>query len=334
MNSIRKLLASAGVVFAFFCIISANSYAQRSSTNTIATGTSAVGVNWNLFNITSDSVAVTGANFLNGFTFQQSVNSSSVQGGRQTLYSLLQFQSPTSSSNINRNYVAGAYAVDVQSRDGGTNTSSGAQGAFFGMNSSAIAEPGATNLLELTGGEINWAAKTGSSLRYKAGFSIVALGTDAVSGSQGDSMLLFGAQSGAVGSNTGIQFASINGQYPVKTTGTLIDAGSGTIANGLNFANATVTGSVLNMATGQTLNLGGGATVSNNGVKVAGGIQGTFVRTYATTYAGLTAADPSPVKGDRAYITDAMSCSFNKSVSGGGNANCPIIYDGMRWVAG
>jgi hypothetical protein len=310
-----------------------SAYAQRCSSSA-ATGTYSQGVNWNLFNITADSVAVTGPNFLNGFTFQHSVNSTSVQGGRQTLFSLLQFQSPTSSSNANRNYVAGAFDVDVQSRDGGTNTSSGARGAFFGVSTSAIAESGATNLLELSGGEVNWAAKTGSSLRHKAGFSIVALGSDAVSGSQSDSMLLFGSQSGAVGSNVGIQFASINGQYPLKPTGTLIDAGLGTVANGMNFSNATVTGSVISMAPDQKIDLGSGDTVGHKGINVAGGVQAAFVRTYATTYAGLIAADPSPVRGDRAYITDSTSCSFNSPVSGGGSASCPIVYNGVSWVAG
>lgn len=333
MSNMRGPLLAAALVIGCCLSIWMSAFAQRCSSSA-ATGTSSAGVNWNLFNITSDSFAVTGSNFLNGFTFQQSVNSTSVQGGRQTLYSLLQFQSPTSSSNVNRNYVAGAFDVDVQSHDRGTNASSGAQGAFFGMNSSAIAESGATNLLELSGGEINWAAKMGSSVRYKAGLSIVALDADAVSGSQSDSMLLFGAQTGAVGSKVGIQFANINGQYPLKSTSTLIDAGPGTIANGLDFANATVTGAVLNMAVGQTINLGNGAAVGHNGINVAGGVQGAFVRTYATTYAGLTTADPSPVRGDRAYITDSTSCSFNSSVSGGGSTSCPVVYNGVTWVAG
>lgn len=331
-NCHRPSFAFASVLLSCFSMWT-GAYAQRCSSSA-ATGTYSQGVNWNLFNISSDSVAITGPNFLNGFTFQQSVNSASVQGGRQTLYSLLQFQSPTSSSNANRNYVAGAFDVDVQSHDGGTNTSSGARGAFFGLSSVAIADSGATNLLELSGGEVNWAAKTGSSLRYKAGFSIVALGSDAVSGSQSDSMLLFGSQSGAVGSNVGIQFASINGQYPLKPTGTLIDAGLGTMAHGLNFANATVTGSVISMAPDQKIDLGSGGTVGHKGINVAGGVQAAFVRTYATTYAGLVAADPSPARGDRAYITDSMFCSFNSPVSGGGNASCPIVYNGVTWVAG
>ena len=333
MSNIHSKFPAAVVAIVHCLSISASAYPQACSSG-VATGTSSVGINWNLFDITSDSAAVTGPNFLNGFTFQHSVNSGSVQGGRQALFTLLQFQSPTSASNANRNYVAGAFDVDVQSRDGGTNTSTGAQGAFFGMNSSAVAESGATNLLELTGGEVNWAAKAGSSLRYKAGFSIVALGSDAVSGSQGDSMLLFGSQSGAVGSNVGIQFASVNGQYPLKPTGTLIDAGSGTIAYGLNFSNSTVTGTVLNMAAGQTINLGNGATLSHGGVNVAGGVQGAYLRTYATSYAGLKTADPSPVRGDRAYITDSASCSFNSPVSGGGSTGCPVVYNGVTWVAG
>src|SRR5271167_4368582 len=132
MNNIHSKLPAAVVALGYCFSISINAHSQACSAS-MATGASSVGINWNLFNISSDSAAVTGANFLNGFAFQQSVNSTLVQGGRQTLFSLLQFQSPTSTSNANRNYVAGAFDVDVQSRDGGTNTSSGAQGAFFGL---------------------------------------------------------------------------------------------------------------------------------------------------------------------------------------------------------
>lgn len=51
----------------------------------------------------------------------------------------------------------------------------------------------------------------------------------------------------------------------------------------------------------------------------------------STTVAGLPS---SPAAGQRALVTDAKTCAFNVTVSGGGTAACPVVYNGSTWVAG
>ena len=43
---------------------------------------------------------------------------------------------------------------------------------------------------------------------------------------------------------------------------------------------------------------------------------------------------PSRVEGQRAYVTDATSCSFLGSLTGGGNTFCPVVYNGSAWGRG
>jgi hypothetical protein len=42
----------------------------------------------------------------------------------------------------------------------------------------------------------------------------------------------------------------------------------------------------------------------------------------------------SPTTGLSAVVTDATSCTFNTTVSGGGSTRCPVIWNGSAWVAG
>lgn len=43
---------------------------------------------------------------------------------------------------------------------------------------------------------------------------------------------------------------------------------------------------------------------------------------------------PTGVKGQRAYVTDAISCPFLGPVSGGGSTFCPVVFNGSEWVGG
>jgi hypothetical protein len=43
---------------------------------------------------------------------------------------------------------------------------------------------------------------------------------------------------------------------------------------------------------------------------------------------------PSGYKGARAYVTDATSCTFLGSLTGGSSTFCPVIYNGSAWVGG
>lgn len=55
-----------------------------------------------------------------------------------------------------------------------------------------------------------------------------------------------------------------------------------------------------------------------------------------TTVAGLAVLFPSPTIGQRAYVTDAVSCVFGAGVTGGaaGVPGCPVNWNGTAWVAG
>jgi hypothetical protein len=100
-----------------------------------------------------------------------------------------------------------------------------------------------------------------------------------------------------------------------------------------NFStNSTPSLSQLNFANGFQLNF----YSDNYSTLMASIVQGvgTFtsgVVTPPTTYAALPA---NPVAGQRAFVSDASSCSFGLSVSGGGSTYCPVIRIGSSWIAG
>lgn len=305
------------------------------SASSAASGSSSVGVNQNLVNITSDTESITGPNFLDGFTVQLSSGGSLLRGGRQALYSLLNWTAASNAANANRNYVSGTFGINLTAGDGGTNTGSGSQGAFFGINPVAIAQSGATNLLELTGGEVNWGAMTGSSMEFKFGLSLVEL-ADQVHGAVGDGDLLIGAQAGAAGASVGIQFSNINGQYPLSSTGTLIDAGTGTVAQGLSTISATVTGAVIQMATGQKIALDSSHSLSSASLNVSGPITaGTILRPGQAIFSNLATINPSPQVGDEVVITDASACTANTQITSGGGTthSCAAVYNGAGYIA-
>lgn len=42
----------------------------------------------------------------------------------------------------------------------------------------------------------------------------------------------------------------------------------------------------------------------------------------------------TPVRGDRAYVTDALAPVFLQKVNAGGTVVCPVFFNGTDWVAG
>jgi hypothetical protein len=65
-------------------------------------------------------------------------------------------------------------------------------------------------------------------------------------------------------------------------------------------------------------------------------VAASFTRTTPTTVSGLAEADPSPVDGDSAFVTDAANCQFNLGVAGGGSVHCRVHFDSSSssWKAG
>lgn len=54
----------------------------------------------------------------------------------------------------------------------------------------------------------------------------------------------------------------------------------------------------------------------------------------SVTLAVLSAELVSPLQGQRAFITDAVACSFGNPPTGGGSTPCAVVWNGFGWVGG
>lgn len=218
---------------------------NRALTSTQTASGTTGGANYALNNLTINSDdADAGGFFVAGYSFNHIFGGAAAKGGRSTVNAELGMSAATNPSNNNQNYVAGVFLAYSSVNDNGTNTGAGARGAMFGLNPVAVLLPGATNYLEITGGEVNVAAQTGSSLKLKQGWSISSWPSDAVQGAVLDAMLGLSNQVGAVGWKSGIQFHEENGAFPISTTGTLLktsNAGAVTVDKGIDISSLTFT---------------------------------------------------------------------------------------------
>lgn len=152
----------------------------------------------------------------------------------------------TTDANLNQ-FVAGQFIGQGNVNLGGSDTSTGARGALFGIGAGPLATSGATNLLNVTN-EFNAALQTGSSSRLFSVISVAQHSTHSVSGAESDCSISISSMS-STGVNSGIEFSNPNGAHPVKTTGTLIKTrNSATVANGIDFSSYTISGDFLKSA--------------------------------------------------------------------------------------
>ncbi|MEX3667994.1 beta strand repeat-containing protein [Paraburkholderia phenoliruptrix] len=232
--------------------------------------------------IQADNVAA-GATFILGNEHKYVFGGSSATGGRIAEYNFLYQSAATSSSNTQRNYVGTQSEVTSVSGDGGTNLTSGAQGAYFGFATDSRLQTGATNVWELTGGEIDTDTQTGSSTKYLIGWSIV--GNNTVQGSALDAALDIGGnnQQGDgnhhAGWNFGIVFDDIHGYSPVNSNSTLLGGsfptlGTQTINYGINLGSFSCTTACY---------ASNGFSVLQNGTINTAGINGTTNGAAATS---------------------------------------------------
>src|SRR6266853_157778 len=207
----------------------------------IVAGSSAASVSINTVVCGPDTASITGANsVLNCTDIFQGFGGSNVQGARQALLATSQLQSPTSASNVNRNYIAGTFFNSPTSNDGGGVGTE--KGSFFGVNPFVLLCATCTNVAGAVGGEVDMIIPTGASVLDKYGWSIVQYSTDAVAGSRNDAASFYGNQSGAVGWGALIQLGNNINQAPLKSTGSIMLAkGTQTVAHGLDFTNITCT---------------------------------------------------------------------------------------------
>ncbi len=216
----------------------------QSPTGTIAPG------NWalNEIRITSDTTNYGPNVFVSGFLLQEVFGGGNTTEGRLGIQSTLVLAAPTSSANINRNYIAGEFQAVAESGDGGTAPTPGsARGSVFAISPTARAQNGATNLEQLSGMEIDINAEANSSMRWKNGLIINYNDNDYVGGTEIDNMISLcryngvgtGVRSPTLGAKVGIEFGyGDGGGDPIRTNGTLIKATSTlnpTVTNGIDF---------------------------------------------------------------------------------------------------
>lgn len=261
------------------------------------TGSMGGGFNHNLINITSDNSQCVGAVFCNGFTTQYLFGGSAMTGGRQGAQVSATLTAPTSASNPNRNYVAGTFIADAQSSDNGTNTGAGAQGAMFSMNPVAKLSAGATNWLELSGGEVDIGMDSTASTKYMIGWSIVGGYQGGQNGAGTATAMGAGVSVSAVVPQTfdaAYIITDLNSGWPIKTSGTLqrafITGSTPTVANGTDWSAVTFSGFAFKS---------NGFSVNGAGVVHAAGLDLALSGTGSAT-AGAASALPSLPS---AYIT-------------------------------
>ena len=146
-------------------------------------------------------------------------------GGLQAGFFLGQVRGAPQTVQVNWNYSALQTLMSATTNLGGTapNMSAG-RGQIFGFSPMAVLYSGATDILNVTGGEINIQVNSGASVAYKSGLQIVAGADDAVQGSEYDAGLSISNQKGAIGFRHGILFSAANGQSALSLEGTLLGA--------------------------------------------------------------------------------------------------------------
>lgn len=179
--------------------------------------------------------------------------------GTKVAFSSTLFHTTNSTPSGGRDHIAGMFIATGGGNDGGTNTGAGAAGSLFGLGVIAQPASGATNLNAVSGGEVDVFMQTGSTARYRLGWSIVSGG--AVQGVGLDTALDIGSVGGVAWKN-GILFTSIHGATPITTGGTLIgtDGTAQTVTTGIDFSAYTISGNFLAGPGGFTVS-GAGAVV-------------------------------------------------------------------------
>ncbi|WP_449411381.1 hypothetical protein [Methylobacterium komagatae] len=179
---------------------------------------------------TSSDAAAIGAGFATNFLALHNFGGSSVTGGRIANYGVLNQTAIASASNLNRNYVGTSGVARTATGDGGTNTNSGAKGAYFGLHG-YCQNFGGQSLLECAGAEFNTYMQYGSSAQIVAGVS--SIGMNYAQGTLVDAAYLvgFGTEFSTEAANVGhpplgwrygLQFSDSNGVDPISSNGVLI----------------------------------------------------------------------------------------------------------------
>ncbi|VFU07950.1 hypothetical protein [Methylocella tundrae] len=198
-------------------------FASIQSLSGILAGNPAFNANW--LKLSSDTLDV-GGGFVQGLLVEQHFGGAGTKGGRQTILSAAFLVAPTDAANTNRNYVSLSASIEAASGDGGSLGSE--KGALFASNFVAIADAGATHLLDVTGSEVDIIMRAGSSSLYKWGWDVVSAVGDAVHGSLEDAAFNARCDQGAIGWMNAFQVSTAAGTAPtygVSPGGTILYGG-------------------------------------------------------------------------------------------------------------
>jgi hypothetical protein len=185
-----------------------------------------------------------------GHFFSLNSGGTGTKGGHHA--ALFQFQLVGAPDDTNQFYSAVNTISQASVSAGGTSGAGNGLGHLYGTNPYARLTSGATNWGQLVGTEINTSVHTGASVDQVIGQQIVQDTLDVVSGNQVDIGISLNNQA-IKASVAGWDILFADGSYPgyssLKTTGTIFkcylhanSGNCGTIANGFDMTNYTLTG--------------------------------------------------------------------------------------------
>ncbi len=245
------------------------------------------------------------------------------RGGLQAGFFLGQVRGAPRENQTNWNYTALQTLMSSTSPLGGTGSTMGqAKGQIFGLSPLAVLYPGATNILNVTGGEINVQVSRGASVAYKSGLQIVGTADDAVQGTVYDAALSISNQVGSVGYRDGILFSAANGKSALSVGATILKVEDAPrLSKGIDMTNAVFSTSAISSP---------GFAVDGDGA-----VATTSLRLASTTYAQLPPCNSSN-SGTIAYISDSAAVvqTWHQPISRGGGDNPTFVScAGSGWVA-
>jgi hypothetical protein len=294
-----------------------------------------------MMEFTGLNFGVNGAPFFSGFQFGGIMNDFCLGPGACTNYTTV----------VGTVCIGGLACQDVTSPAGAdtalgyaacgsqSSTSGGYDTCIGGFAGAGLSGSGSTNntLIGWGAGQFIGGANDDTAVGYDAcpgnATGYVCLGYEAgssVNSSGGDILIGFEA---APNLTSGSNIICISASYPSSGCGTLATGANDIMfdatPNGCNFSAAGVS---------NEFDICGNATSSLPIVRanIASSAAGNWKFNVPDASPGYTVATlpAAPPQGSRAFVTDAVVCTFLASLTGGGSAFCPVTYNGSAWVGG
>lgn len=254
--------------------------------NSNGSGTIGSAFAFNSINVNTDAINA-GSNFVNALQINDSFGGSSVQGGRQGIFSLLNVTSATNATNPNRNYTSISGSINVGSSDGGTSPSSSgtSQGIFLSGLFNSAASSGATALQVFSSGEFNTNMASGTSTWMKTLVNLAGGNLDVATGSVINSMLYCYNLANTAKWSTGILFDNLGGLgfFPIANNGTIIKTTGGSVGSGIDFA---LTSFTTNAFASPGFSVSGTGAIASGGAGISSGSLSLFGTTSGSMFLG------------------------------------------------